>query len=86
MHALRREWSLLLSYGTAAAFYAFHQALLEKMESPLWASVAFIWLFAVILLSAFAVVRHSDILASIVGEPYGTLILTFAITAIGFAR
>src|SRR6478736_9100997 len=82
MHALRREWSLLLSYGTAAAFYVFHQALLEKMESPLWASVAFIWLFAVILLSAFAVVRHSDILASIVGEPYGTLILTFAITAI----
>jgi Ca2+:H+ antiporter len=48
----------------------------------LWATLAFVWLFAVILLSAFAVVRHSEILASLVGEPYGTLILTFAITGI----
>src|SRR5262245_22809355 len=83
MHSLiRREWSLALSYGTAAVFYLFHQALLAKMESPLGAALAFAWLFAVILLSAFAVVRHSEIVASIVGEPYGTLILTFAITAI----
>ena len=83
MHSLwRREWSLLLSYGSAAVFYFFHQQMLERMESPLWASAAFVWLFVVMLLSAFAVVRHSEILASIVGEPYGTLILTFAITAI----
>ena len=52
------------------------------MASPLWAALAFAWLFAVMLKSAFSVVRHSEILASIVGEPYGTLILTFAITAI----
>jgi len=83
MHFLiRREWSLLVSYATAAVFFLFHQALLQKMESPLWAGLAFVWLFAVILLSAFAVVRHSEIVASIVGEPYGTLVLTFAITAI----
>ena len=56
--------------------------MLERMESPLWATLAFAWLFAVILLSAFAVVRHSECLASIVGEPFGTLILTLAITAI----
>jgi len=79
---LRREWPLALSYATAAIFFLFNQALLAKMEAPLWAALAFAWLFFVILLSAFAVVRHSDILASIVGEPYGTLILTFAITAI----
>jgi Ca2+:H+ antiporter len=79
---LRREWPLLLSYGTAALFFVFHQQLLERMESPFWAALAFAWLFAVMLQSAFAVVRHSDIVASIVGEPYGTLILTFAITAI----
>jgi Ca2+:H+ antiporter len=79
---LRREWTLLLSYGTAAAFYLFHQQMLARMESPLWATLAFVWLFAVILLSAFAVVRHSEILASLVGEPYGTLVLTFAITGI----
>src|SRR5215510_3315912 len=82
MHALRREWSLLLSYGTAAVFFFFHQAMLEKMESPAWALLAFAWLFVVMMISAFAVVRHSEIIASIVGEPFGTLILTFAITAI----
>ena len=82
MMILRREWSLLLSYGTAAVFYLFHGQMLERMEGPLWATLAFVWLFIVILLSAFAVVRHSEIVASIVGEPYGTLILTFAITAI----
>ena len=82
MMILRREWPLLLSYGTAAVFYLFHQRMLERMESPLWATLAFAWLFAVILLSAFAVVRHSESLASLVGEPFGTLILTFAITAI----
>jgi Ca2+:H+ antiporter len=82
MMVLRREWPLLLSYGTAAVFYLFHQRMLERMESPLWATLAFAWLFAVILLSAFAVVRHSESLASLVGEPFGTLILTFAITAI----
>jgi Ca2+:H+ antiporter len=82
MMFLRREWSLLLSYGTAAVFYLFHQQMLERMESPLWATLAFAWLFVVILLSAFAVVRHSECVAEIVGEPFGTLILTFAITGI----
>ena len=68
MHALRREWSLLISYGTAAIFFFFQQQMLEKMESPLWATLAFVWLFAVMLMSAFAVVRHSEIVASIVGD------------------
>jgi Ca2+:H+ antiporter len=40
------------------------------------------WLFAAMLAAAFAVVRHSDCLGEIFGEPYGTLILTLAITVI----
>jgi Ca2+:H+ antiporter len=74
MTLLRREWALLLSYGTAAIFYVFPQTI--------WPSIAFVWLFVAILFSAFAVVRHSEIVASIVGEPFGTLVLTLAITAI----
>ncbi len=74
MMVLRREWPLLLSYGTAAVFYVF--------PDRIWPPLAFVWLFFAMLFSAFAVVRHSEIVASIVGEPYGTLILTFAITAI----
>lgn len=82
MMFLRREWPLLLSYATAAIFHLRHEQMLARMESPFWATVAFVWLFVVILISAFAVVRHSEILASLVGEPFGTLILTLAITAI----
>ncbi len=40
------------------------------------------WLFGVILLSAFAVVRHAESLAAKLGEPLGTLILTLSVTGI----
>ena len=39
-------------------------------------------LFAVILWLAFAVVRHADCLAVLLGEPYGTLILTVSVIGI----
>ncbi|TFH40764.1 MAG: calcium:proton antiporter, partial [Lysobacterales bacterium] len=42
----------------------------------------FVWLFAVIMWSAFAIVRHADSLAARLGEPYGTLILTLAVISI----
>jgi Ca2+:H+ antiporter len=44
--------------------------------------VIFVWLFAVILGSALAVVRHAEHLGKQLGEPYGTLVLTLSITAI----
>jgi Ca2+:H+ antiporter len=79
---ITREWPLVPVYGTAAAFFAFEQPLLGGLANPWWAGCALLWLFGVMMLSAFAVVRHSECLAEIFGEPYGTLILTFAITAI----
>jgi Ca2+:H+ antiporter len=79
---ITREWPLLPVYGTAAVFFIFEQALLGKLASPAWSGFVLLWLFSVMMLSAFAVVRHSECLAEIFGEPYGTLILTFAITAI----
>ena len=42
----------------------------------------FLWLFAVVLGSCLSVVRHADHLAVRLGEPYGTLILTLAVTVI----
>jgi Ca2+:H+ antiporter len=71
-----------VSLSTAALFFAFHERLLGKLDSPAGLALMFVWLFGVILLSAFAVVRHSESLAEIVGEPFGTLVLTLAITAI----
>lgn len=41
-----------------------------------------LWLFVVMLISAFSIVRHADVLAEELGEPYGTLILTLSITSI----
>jgi Ca2+:H+ antiporter len=79
---ITREWPLVPVYGTAAVFFVFEQSLLGGLASPGWAAFVLAWLFGVMMLSAFAVVRHSECLAEIFGEPYGTLILTFAITAI----
>jgi len=79
---IAREWPLVPIYGTAALFFALEEALLGDISNPWWAAIALLWLFGVMMSSAFAVVRHADCLAEIFGEPYGTLILTFAITAI----
>src|SRR3989442_8500058 len=76
-----RDWPLAPVYATAAAFLLFDDFLLG-FGSTWWAVLMFAWLFGVILWSAFAVVRHAEALGEILGEPFGTLILTFAITAI----
>jgi Ca2+:H+ antiporter len=79
---ITREWPLIPVYATTALFFAFDRALLGTMDSALWTAFVLAWLFAVMVVAAFAVVRHSDCLAEIFGEPYGTLILTLAITVI----
>lgn len=55
---------------------------MASLGNPLWLAAIFIWLFVAILGSIFCVVRHADHLAARLGEPYGTLILTIAVTAI----
>jgi Ca2+:H+ antiporter len=79
---ITREWPLAPIYATAGAFLLFDDALVGGLDSAWRAGLAFAWLFGIILWSAFAVVRHAEALAEILGEPFGTLILTFAITAI----
>lgn len=79
---ITREWPLAPVYATAGVFLAFDSHLLDGVNSTAKALFVFAWLFGIILWSAFAVVRHADALAEILGEPFGTLILTFAITAI----
>ena len=79
---ITREWPLLPVYATTGLFFAFDEALLGGLASAAWASLVLAWLFGIMLLSAFAVVRHSECLAEIFGEPYGTLILSLAITVI----
>ena len=68
--------------ATALAFARFGATLLEGLSNPLWLGFIFAWLFSVVLGSALCVARHADHVAEIVGEPYGTLILTLSVTTI----
>jgi Ca2+:H+ antiporter len=78
----RREWFIGISALTSLAFLSYGQALFGLLANPFWLTVIFLWLFLAVLGSALSVVRHADHLAERLGEPYGTLILTLAITSI----
>ena len=79
---LRREWFLGLSVGSCLLAIT-HGAELRAGFSESWRlSLVFAWLFVVVLGSAVAVVRHAERLAELLGEPYGTLILTLSVTSI----
>ncbi|WP_199097334.1 calcium:proton antiporter [Dyella sp. ASV21] len=76
------EWFLAISLATTVAFVLFGSRLLAGLERPVWLALIFAWLFTVILGSAMSVVRHAECLGDLLGEPYGTLVLTLSITAI----
>lgn len=79
---LRREWVLLLGYGTTAAFLIKGNAWLGTNPGLGFGWVLFLWLFAVMLAASFSVVRHADHLAEMLREPLGTIILTISVTSI----
>jgi Ca2+:H+ antiporter len=79
---IRREWFLAISVPTCAILYFWGGTLWTKLSSWPLLIILFAWLFAAILGSALAVVRHADHLAEQLGEPYGTLILTLSVTVI----
>src|SRR5262245_58696615 len=79
--ALRSEWSLPVVAVTTALFLAFGKGWLSDLSGS---SLRFVllsaWLFGAMMMSAFGVVRHAETLAEKLGEPFGTLILTLAVT------
>ena len=79
---LRAEWPLLASLVTTVLFLLFGANWLGDLSNPFWFAVVSIWLFTVILLSAFAIVRHAESLALILGEPLGTLVLTLSVIGV----
>jgi Ca2+:H+ antiporter len=78
----RDEWFLGVSLATVTIFYFLGGKLDGKLADPFWLAVVFIWLFGVVMGSALNVVRHADHVSQVVGEPYGTLVLTLSVTAI----
>ena len=85
MRYLRDEWPLAANLVTTALFLAFGSRWLADLSSAAWFAFVSLWLLAVMFVSAFAVVRHAEALALKLGEPYGTLILTLAVTGIEVA-
>lgn len=78
----RREWFLGVSALTCLVFIVVGKGLAARLESPVHLPVVLTVLFVVVLGSALNVVRHAEHLARQLGEPYGTLILTLAVTVI----
>ena len=76
---------LLLAWGGVAVFYLHGNELLGDLSSTAWALTMFAMLFGVILWTAFGVVHEAEVLAEILGEPLGTLILTLSIVCIEVA-
>src|SRR6202167_4663194 len=82
LSSLRREWMLLVAYATTALFLIFGKSWLHDLSNPLWFTWMLVWLFAVIMAAAFAVVHHAESLAIRLGEPLGTLVLTLSVIGI----
>jgi Ca2+:H+ antiporter len=80
--SLRQEWLLAVAFATTALFLLFGKGWLADLSNPLWFALMLVWLFAVIMSSAFAVVHHAESLAIKLGEPLGTLVLTLSVIGI----
>ncbi len=78
----RSEMALWIGIITTLIFLFVGKGWLVDLSSPLKYGLLFLWLFLVMLWLSFGVVRHADCLAVILGEPYGTLILTLAVISI----
>lgn len=79
---LRRERALLVSVFSAILFLLYGDEWMTMLGDPIWFAGISLWLFGVILFASIGAVRHAEILSGRLGEPYGTLILTIAVTTI----
>ena len=79
---LQHERALFASVVSAILFLMYGDSWMANLHDPVWFAGLSLWLFGIILYSAIGAVRHAEVLAGKLGEPYGTLILTIAVTTI----
>ncbi len=79
---LADEFALIAGIATTVVFFMYGDRLLGDLDNLPWFAAMFLWLFGVMVWCAFGVVRHADALAELLGEPYGTLVLTLSIVVI----
>jgi Ca2+:H+ antiporter len=70
---------------TALIFAVFGADLMSNLGNHLKSTLLFVWLFAVMMWCAYAVMQQGEAVAEELGEPYGTLILTFSVIIIEVA-
>lgn len=81
MNTLKREPAFFMAVIAAIYLYAFA----PPMENMQYQLVVAGILFIIILLCIFRVAHFADVLAEMLGEPYGTLLLTICATLIEVA-
>lgn len=70
---------------TFLIFFAFGDTLFSDLHRHAFTVLMFAWLFGVMMWGSFGVMHHADAVAARLGEPYGTLVLTFAVIIIEVA-
>ncbi len=73
---IAREKTLFFVVLLAALFFFVEHPILHAGQAASWA--AFVVLFAAIVATSIRVAGHAEVLAHRLGEPYGTMILTFS--------
>ncbi|MDP2411920.1 MAG: calcium:proton antiporter [Pseudolabrys sp.] len=79
---IRAELPVLAGVATTVVFFTVGRAWTTDIVNLVGAGTMFVWLFAIMIWCAFGVVRHAEVLADHLGEPFGTLILTIAVVSI----
>ncbi len=80
--ALVDEAALIVAIATAIVMFTVGKSWLSDLSNPIVFAGLFAAIFAVMVWASFAAVRHADSLAEMLGEPYGTLILTISVICI----
>ncbi|MCG6857039.1 MAG: calcium:proton antiporter [Salaquimonas sp.] len=82
LRTIRSEAAFIVTALSAVVFYTIGKAWLDNLGHPILFTVLFLWLFGAMLWSSFSAVRHADCLAILLGEPFGTLVLTISVISI----
>lgn len=85
MNVIRQEAGTIVGFLTFFAILAAGDAIHPENLDAITGAVALALFIAVMMWCAFGVVHHAECLAEILGEPYGTLILTLAVIGIEVA-
>lgn len=85
MALVRREVGTVVGYLTLLVFLALGDSLSPGVIGGPLSFALLVLLFLIMMWLAFTVVRHAEGLATLLGEPYGTLILTLSVIGIEVA-